>query len=363
MLFQVYGENAIYQWAGLFLVFAILMVLNWWSIKSRKGAITMIIIVPIIVTVYCLAVAMGAAAGADWALNNPTYLYMNGWFHYAKLYAALLSCISFMLIRFQWGIGKKKWFIYTVPGILILNILIAVVSDVEHAVVAWNTWTLSNEGVWLYGGPHNIMNAIAGILNIVGLTAVMHIYVSKPMGSDRKGRDVIWADMTIMWIIPYDLWNFCYTYCNLPNHSWYCGLALLLAPTVLALVWNKGSWLINRGHTLTFWCMFAQVFPLFMESTSPFSVLPTMYAEGVMTNGAVNVMPMTIVAALALISNIVLVGTVVYKCIKEKKNWWKHEMFTESKGYKEAMERAELCVGENHGELVADVKNVASSAK
>lgn len=362
MLFQVYGEHALYQWAGLIAVLAVLMLLNWWSIKSRKGAITMILIVPALVTLYLIAVNVGGAMGASWATNNQTYLYMNGWFHYAKLYAALLSCISFLLIRFQWGIGKKKWFIYTVPGILILNILIAVASDIEHAVKAWNAWTLSTEGVWIYGGPHNIMNAIAGILNIIGLTAVMHIYVSKPIGADGKGRDVIWADMIWMWILPYDFWNFCYTYCNLPNHSWYCGLALLLAPTILAFVWNKGSWLINRGHTLTFWCMFAQVFPLFMEAGSPFEVLPTMYAEGVMTNGAVNTLPMTVVATLSIVSNIALVAMVIYRSRKTGKNWWKNEMFQGTKNYCDAMERAELCVGEHHGELVEDVKKAEKAA-
>ncbi len=220
MLFQVYGENALFQWGGLIAVLLVLMLLNWYSIKSKRGAIIMLIAVPAVVTAYCIAVAVGAASGAEWALQSPTNLYMNGWFHYAKLYAALLSCISFLLIRFQWGIGKKKWFVYTVPGILILNILIAVISDVEHAVGAWYTWELSSEGVWLYGGWHNVMNAIAGILCIVGLTAVMHIYVSKPLGKDG-GRDVIWADMTWVWIIPYDLWNFAYTYNNLPTHSWW----------------------------------------------------------------------------------------------------------------------------------------------
>ena len=360
MLFQVYGENALFQWGGLVAVLLVLMLLNWYSIKSKRGALIMLVAIPAIVTVYCVAVAVGAGAGAEWALQNPTNLYMNGWFHYAKLYAALLSCISFLLIRFQWGIGKKKWFIYTVPGILILNILIAVVSDFEHAIGAWYTWELSSEGVWLYGGWHNVMNALAGILCIVGLTAVMHIYVSKPLGKDG-GRDVIWADMTWIWIIPYDLWNFAYTYNNLPTHSWYCGVALLLAPTILAFAWNRGSWLINRGHTLTFWCMFAHVFPLFMEQ-APFSVLPAMYADGIMTNGAVNTLPMTVVSALALVANIALVCAAVYRSRKLKKNWWKNEMFTNTKDYREALERAEFHVGYENSLPVTEAEREAANS-
>ena len=360
MLFQVYGENALFQWGGLIAVLLVLMLLNWYSIKSKRGALIMLVAIPAIVTVYCVAVAVGAGAGAEWALQNPTNLYMNGWFHYAKLYAALLSCISFLLIRFQWGIGKKKWFIYTVPGILILNILIAVISDFEHAIGAWYTWELSSEGVWLYGGWHNVMNALAGILCIVGLTAVMHIYVSKSLGKDG-GRDVIWADMTWIWIIPYDLWNFAYTYNNLPTHSWYCGVALLLAPTILAFVWNRGSWLINRGHTLTFWCMFAQVFPLFMEQ-APFSVRPAMYADGIMTNGAVNTLPMTVVSALALVANIALVCAAVYRSRKLKKNWWKNEMFANTKDYREALERAEFHVGYENGLPVTEAEREAANS-
>ena len=187
----------------------------------------------------------------------------------------------------------------------------------------------------------------------------MHIYVSKPIGKD--GRDVIWADMTWIWIIPYDVWNFAYTYQNLPTHSWYCGVALLLAPTILAFVWNRGSWLINRGHTLTFWCMFAQVFPLFMEA-APFNVLPTMNADGIMTNGAVNVVPMTVVAALALLSNLALVVAAVYRSRKLKKSWWKNEMFTNTKDYREALERADFHVGYENGLPVTDAEREAVKA-
>ena len=79
MLFQVYGENALFQWGGLIAVLLVLMLLNWYSIKSKRGAIIMLIAVPAVVTAYCIAVAVGAASGAEWALQSPTNLYMNGW--------------------------------------------------------------------------------------------------------------------------------------------------------------------------------------------------------------------------------------------------------------------------------------------
>ena len=67
-------------------------------------------VLPAALTVYFVVIAVAAGSGAEWALNNQTYLYMNGWFHYAKLYASLAGCIGFMMIKYEWGIGKKHWF-------------------------------------------------------------------------------------------------------------------------------------------------------------------------------------------------------------------------------------------------------------
>ena len=108
--------------------------------------------------------------------------------------------------------------------IVAINILIAVVSDFESAVRAFGTTWVSTEGVVLYGGWHNVFNGIAGLLNIACMTGWFGIYISK------KRQDMLWPDMTWVFIIAYDLWNFCYTYNCLPTHSWYCGVALLLAP-------------------------------------------------------------------------------------------------------------------------------------
>ncbi len=63
---------------------------------------------------------------------------------------------------------------------------------------------------------------------------------------------MLWPDMTWVYIIAYDIWNFCYTYNCLPTHSWFCGFALLLAPTVAAFTLEQG-WLdpeprLYAGH-------------------------------------------------------------------------------------------------------------------
>ena len=70
-----------------------------------------------------------------------------------------------------------------------------------------------------------------------------------------EGLAMLWPDMLWFWIIAYDLWNFAYTYNCLPTHAWYCGFALLLAPTICAFTLGKGAWLQHRAQTLALWCM------------------------------------------------------------------------------------------------------------
>ena len=83
MLFQVYGDTAVYQWIGWVVVFLALIGFNEVARRTKAGGITCFLVIPAILTAYFIAIYAGAAAGADWALNNPTYLYMNSWFHYA----------------------------------------------------------------------------------------------------------------------------------------------------------------------------------------------------------------------------------------------------------------------------------------
>ena len=45
-----------------------------------------------------------------------------------KLYAATAGCIGFMMIKYEWGIGKKHWFKAFPFAIVAINILIAVAS-------------------------------------------------------------------------------------------------------------------------------------------------------------------------------------------------------------------------------------------
>ena len=110
LLFQVYGEGAAWQFLGWILVFTCLVLANEIARRTKAGGMLCFVVLPIILTVYFIAIYVSAAAGAEWALNNNTYVHMTSWFHYAKLYAATAGCIGFMMLKYKWGIGKTQWF-------------------------------------------------------------------------------------------------------------------------------------------------------------------------------------------------------------------------------------------------------------
>lgn len=344
MFFQIYGETAGWQLLGWLLVFAGLVVMNEIARRSKAGGIACFLILPAALSVYFIAIYVGVAMGADWALNNDTYVHMNSWFHYAKLYAATAGCIGFMILKYHWGKFGKSHGFKAFPFIIVaINILIAVASDFESAVRAGSLaggWWLSSEGVWLYGGWWNVLNGLAGILNIFCMTGWWGIYSSK----DKK--DMLWPDMIWVYVLAYDIWNFQYTYLNLPTHSWYCGLALLLAPTFAAALWNKGGWIQNRANTLALWCMFAQVFPLFQDA-SRFTTVTSVYGQGGIAAAMGSSMPTIaeptaqgIISVLSFAVNVFVFAYILKRAKVQKKNPWKNEIFTDTKDYKEAMERA-----------------------
>lgn len=345
MVFQIYDGRTMWQILGWVMVFVGLIVVNEIARRTKVGGSICFFVIPAILTVYFISIYVGAAQGAEWALNNQTYVHMNSWFHYAKLYAALAGCIGFMIIKYHWGkLGKSHAFKVFPFVIVAINILIAVVSDFESVVRAGNImggWWKSSEGVWLYGGWWNILNGIAGLINIVCMTGWWGIYSSK----DKK--DMLWPDMTWCFILAYDIWNFQYTYLNLPTHSWYCGFALLLAPTVANALWNKGGWIQNRANTLALWCMFAQVFPLFQDA-SRFTTVSSVYGAGGAAAALGEAMPTTanptaqgIISIISIVVNIAVFAVILKRAKAQNKNPYTNEIFTDQKDFKMAMERAE----------------------
>ncbi len=359
MLFQIYGDTSLWQLFGWVCVFAGLVLLNEFERRTKFGGVLCFIVVPIILTIWFIVLAVAAGQGAEWALNNQTYLYQNGWFHYAKLYAADIGCVGFMMIKYKWWIGKKEWFRAWPFVIVAINILIAVASDFESAfkgmTYGQDGWWFSSEGVWLYGGWWNIVNGIAGLINIFCMTGWWRVYSSK----DKNRQDMIWPDMTWCFIIAYDIWNFTYTYLNLPTHTWYCGVALLLAPTFAAAFWNKGGWIQNRANTLATWCMFAQLFPLFQVKWKT-AVVPVLYkgiqeagltafdltqidnyADFQATGIVADPRAQGVLAIAALVANVLCITAIIVRAKKLGVNPYKEEVFIDQKDSIEAYARAD----------------------
>ena len=129
MLFNIYGDTAMTQLLGWVLVFAGLIIMNEIGRRTKAGGVLVFVVLPLVLTVYFILANLGVL-GAD----NPTKVYMGGWFHYAKLYAADIGCVGFMMIKYKWGIGKQDWFRVWPWLIVSINILIAVASDRKSVV-------------------------------------------------------------------------------------------------------------------------------------------------------------------------------------------------------------------------------------
>ncbi|MGL4772615.1 MAG: DUF5692 family protein, partial [Clostridium sp.] len=233
------------NWLMLLAVFVVLIVLNEVSRRYKVGAVLLFMVLPVILTFF---VWPKTTEGTS----------VNTWFHYAKVYSALAGCIMFWIVRYVKGAVNKKWVLALPAIILAVNIFEAVMRDFE--IYGLNLNSQMFDGMMLTSGPWNVMNGIAGILNILTISGWIGICVTK-----GKNKDMIWPDMVWFWIVAYDLWNFAYTYNCLPDHSWYCGIALLLAPTITAFFVSKGAWLQHRAHTLALWCMFAMTAPNFID--------------------------------------------------------------------------------------------------
>ncbi|MGV9001937.1 MAG: DUF5692 family protein [Candidatus Saccharimonadaceae bacterium] len=263
-------------------------------------------------------------------LKDTTY---TDWFHLAKVYSSTAGCIGFWLIRYvkgkknkktkkQWRLADVKWVLLFPPLILAINIIEAVVRDFQVGSLYQTGAMLADESMFVLGGPWNFMNGIAGILNIITITGWIGITIRKKTKKDGS-QDMLWPDMLWFWIIAYDFWNFAYTYNCLPGHSWYAGLALLIAPTLCAFTVGKGAWLQHRAQTLALWCMFAQTFPAFIDK-GPFAVASTY-----------NATVMFIVSLLALVANVAVFGYMIYKYKKTKRNPYLGELYTDLAEHKQ----------------------------
>lgn len=241
-----------------------LIVANELSRKHKWVALIFFVILPILLPIllwfpHTATPGSGASTGT--------------WFHWVKVYSAIAGCLGFMLIRYwdtslrknvlegetPYGTKVPKLLLFFPPLILAVNILEACIRDFQ--VYGMHATGQVIDGVVMISGPWNIMNGIAGILNILAICGWVGIKISKD-----KSRDMLWPDMMWFWIIAYDLWNFAYVYNCVSDHAFYAGAALLVACTIPAFFIKRGAWLQHRAHTLALWMMFTMSVPMFVDS-------------------------------------------------------------------------------------------------
>lgn len=318
------GASLLSVWGVWLVVFIVLFGFNEAARRWKYVGFFSFVILPITLSILWFTV-----------LRDKTY---TDWFHLAKVYSSTAGCIGFWCIRHvkmknkktgkEWRLADNKWALSFPPLILAINILEAVARDIQVGLQYTGGGILKDDAMYVLGGSWNFMNAAAGILNIITITGWLGICIRKETAKDGS-KDMLWPDMLWFWIIAYDLWNFAYTYNCLPGHSWYCGFALLLAPTLCAFTVGKGAWLQHRAQTLAIWCMFAQTFPAFIDKGA-FAVA-----------SSYNKTPLFAFSFAALAANIAVFIYMLYKVKKTKRNPYSGELYTDLKDYKEIKELAE----------------------
>ncbi len=296
-LFEAMPWYSVLMW---FVVVCALMFVNEITRRSKWLAIGVYLVLPIVLpfTVWVKTAGPGTPVGY--------------WFPWVKTYSALAGVLGFMALRYRKGLASNKKLLLFPPLILSFNILEAVFRDFQ-------CYGLNGmvDGLFIQGGPWNIMNGIAGILNILAISGWIGIYIGKD-----KNKDMIWPDQLWFWIIAYDIWNLAYVYNCMADHSFYTGAALLVSCTIPAFFFKKGAWLQHRAQTLALWAMFSLTLPNFADN-SMFAV-----------RSSHNPKALLFLSTLAIISNAAVCIYHFSRVIKYKRNPLKDEIYTDLEAYK-----------------------------
>jgi hypothetical protein len=285
-MYESISWYAVFGWLGLLTAS---LVLNELTRHSKWFALLMFLVLPA-----TLAIVV-------WPQTAGPGTTMGVWFYHVKVWSVLAACLGFMAIRYVPAVARNKWALSFPALILALNIAEAVVRDFE----VYNLHATGQiiDGMATLSGPWNIMNGIAGILNLVTISGWASIFVSK-----RKTQDMIWPDMLWFWVLAYDLWNFAYGYNCVGDQSFYSGLCMLAACTIPALIWSKGAYLQHRAHTLAFWMMLCMSLSYVFDD-SVFAV-----------KASLNPTALFLVSLLALVVNIVVFIYHFAKVFRHRRN-------------------------------------------
>lgn len=286
-----------------------LVVINELTRRNKTISIMIFCVLPIVLAGGVLAGMLGSPTGKTW-------------FGWVKVVSALAGVYGFMLIRFT-KLGDKKFAAIFPVAILSLNIAEAVVREVQ-VFMTFKEATIDPAGVLVLGGVWNLLNAIAGVICIITLTGFVGIRVSKD-----KSKDMIWPDMTWMYIIGYTLWNFAYVYNCISTRSMYAGFGILLAAIVAEYVFKRGAWLQHRAQILSLYAMFS--LSVDFQSKSYFQILPTY--ETTQLWG---------VSIASLLFNCFVFGMMIYTMKKTNRNPYRQELYTQTKAYQKNLSANQL---------------------
>lgn len=244
-LFQAIPWYSLVAWA---IILAGLLILNEVTRYNKAMGLLFFIALPLALSLFVWPRTSGVGSGSQTA----------NWFAWTKVYSALIGCYIGLSLRFSRRLQARRWAYVLPPAILIINIVEAVARELEVMAMAPGV----SGGMFYMGGPWNLMNAIAGILNIVTISGWFGIRITK----DRHA-DLVWPDMAWFWIIAYDLWNFAYVYNCLTDRAFYSA-ALLVSCTIPAFLFKKGAWAQHRVHTLALYMMLMMTVPGFFVGSA-----------------------------------------------------------------------------------------------
>ena len=289
--FEAIPWYSVLMWFG---ILAGLLLFNEITRYNKFTGIFFFIVLPLILAVAVWPKTSGAASGAQTA----------NWFAWTKVFSALIGCWIGLFLRFSKKSRSSRYFLLLAPGILVVNILEAVIREIEVMGMQGIV-----EGMFYMGGPWNLLNAVAGIFNMLAVCGWFGIVITK----DRH-HDLVWPDMAWFWIIGYDLWNFGYVYNCLTDRAFY-SMALLVSCTIPAFLGKKGAWAQHRVHTLALYMMLMMTIPNFFIE-GKFAVASTHDPVVYYT-----------VSIIALLFNAGIVAYQVYTIVKRKKNPLTDELY------------------------------------
>lgn len=184
-----------------------------------------------------------------WAENR------DSWFEWAKILSVLIptSLLGFMRLAEMedhkgkfWEFFKKKWALWFLYSVLILNIIEASLRDLQLG---------------------NYLNTIAGFVLCVTIP-----FTNKYWRFNKMGKGELIVDFNWMWCFLYTTWNACFLYGSIPD-EFAGGLAILIAAEFYSFGKRPDLYIMGRVYTLALFVLqlgVSDVFP-FMNSSAWFN--------------------------------------------------------------------------------------------